>query len=202
MVSAARLPAMNWAQKDRIETISDESLMLKYKSGEQAAFEALYNRYKDVLYRYFVKHCSDKPQSEELYQEVWIKVIKSASRYKPKAKFKTYLFTIAHNTLVDYYRKAKSVQTIEFEESDMLEDFSYDSTPIALPEDEFTFKQKSKLFMQTLEGLPADQKEAAILYFEQELTVQEIAEITQVKMETAKSRLRYAKNKLKAALLK
>ncbi len=202
MVSTARLPAMNRARNYRIDTISDESLMLKYKSGEQAAFEDLYNRYKDVLYRYFVKHCSDKPQSEELYQEVWIKVIKSAGRYKPKAKFKTYLFTIAHNTLVDYYRKAKPSQTIEFEESDMPEDFSYDSTPIALPEDEFTLKQKSKLFLQALEELPADQKETAILYFEQEMSVQEIAEITQVKMETAKSRLRYAKNKLKAALLK
>ena len=200
-VGTARLPAMKWAQNRSGDTISDESLMLKYKSGEQTAFETLYSRYKDVLYRYFVKHCSDHSQSEELYQEVWIKLIKSANRYKPKAKFKTYLFTIAHNTLVDYYRKAKPSQVVEFEESDMTEDFSYDSTPIALPEDEFTLKQKSNLFMQALENLPADQKEAAILHFEQEMSVQDIAKITQVKTETAKSRLRYAKNKLKAAIL-
>ncbi|MBT8125531.1 MAG: sigma-70 family RNA polymerase sigma factor [Gammaproteobacteria bacterium] len=70
-----------------------------------------------------------------------------------------------------------------------------------MPEDEFTLKQKTNLFIQTLEALPADQKEAAILHFEQEMSVQEIAEITQVKTETAKSRLRYAKNKLKAAIL-
>ncbi|NNC67957.1 MAG: sigma-70 family RNA polymerase sigma factor [Gammaproteobacteria bacterium] len=180
---------------------SDENLMLQYQQGEQAAFEILYRRYKDVLYRYFLKHCSDRSQSEELYQEVWIKLINSAARYKPKAKFKTYLFTIAHNTLVDFYRKAKPSQIIEFEEAEMTEEFTNNSTPLAMPEDEFTLKQKTNLFIQTLEALPADQKEAAILHFEQEMSVQEIAEITQVKTETAKSRLRYAKNKLKAAIL-
>lgn len=180
---------------------SDESLMLLYQQGDQAAFEILYRSYKDVLYRYFLKHCSDRSQSEELYQEVWIKLINSTAHYKPKAKFKTYLFTIAHNTLVDFYRKTKPSQTIEFEEAEMTEEFTNNPTPLALPEDEFTLKQKTNLFMQTLEALPADQKEAAILHFEQEMSVQEIAEITHVKTETAKSRLRYAKNKLKAAIL-
>ena len=180
---------------------SDENLMLLYQQGEQAAFETLYRRYKDVLYRYFLKHCSDRSQSEELYQEVWIKLINNAAHYKPKAKFKTYLFTIAHNMLVDFYRKAKPLQTIEFEETEMTEEFTNNPTPLAMPEDEFTLKQKTNLFIQTLEALPADQKEAAILHFEQEMSVQEIAEITQVKTETAKSRLRYAKNKLKAAIL-
>jgi RNA polymerase sigma-70 factor (ECF subfamily) len=182
--------------------ISDESLMLQYQQGEQAAFEALYKRHKDMLYRYFLKNCSDRQQSEELYQEVWIKLINSAARYTPKAKFKTYLFTIAHNTLVDFYRKAKPSQVIEFDEAELTDEISNDSGSLALPEDEFTFKQKAKLFMQTLDELPADQKEAAILHFEKEMSVQEIAEITNVKPETAKSRLRYAKNKLKAAILK
>ena len=180
---------------------SDENLMLRYQQGEQAAFETLYRRYKDVLYRYFLKHCSNRHQSEELYQEVWIKLINSATRYQPKAKFKTYLFTIAHNTLVDFYRKAKPLQTIEFEDAEVTEDITNNSTPLALPEDEFTFKQKSQFLLQALDNLSAEQKEAAILHFEQELSVHEIAEITQVKPETAKSRLRYAKNKLKAAIL-
>ena len=192
---------MEHADKNQGMDTSDESLMLLYQQGDQAAFEALYSKYKDVLYRYFLKHCSDRPQSEELYQEVWIKLINSAARYKPKAKFKTYLFTIAHNTLVDFYRKAKPSQTVEFEEAELNEDFTSSPATLALPEDEFTMKQKANLLMQTLEELPADQKEAAILHLEQDMSVQEIAEITQVKTETAKSRLRYAKNKLKAAIL-
>ena len=175
--------------------------MLRYKQGEQAAFESLYSKYKDVLYRYFLKHCSDSHQSEELYQEVWIKLINSVKRYEPKAKFKTYLFTIAHNTLVDFYRKTKPTQTMEFETAEVTEDIENHTTPLSLPEDEFTLKQKSKFLMQALDNLSAEQKEVAILYFEQDMSIQEIAEITQVNHETAKSRLRYAKNKLKAAVL-
>ena len=192
---------MEHADNNQSMDESDESLMLLYQQGDQAAFETLYRKYKDVLYRYFLKHCSDRQQSEELYQEVWIKLINSAARYTPKAKFKTYLFTIAHNTLVDFYRKAKPAQTIEFEDAEMTEDFTSNPATLALPEDEFTLKQKAKQLMNALEELPADQKETALLHFEEDMSVQEIAEITQVKTETAKSRLRYAKNKLKAALL-
>ena len=153
-----------------------------------------------MLYRYFVKHCSDTHQSEELYQDVWIKLINSAARYQPKAKFKTYLFTIAHNTLVDFYRKSKSTQSIEDDNNSVAEEIINNTNPVALPEDEFTLKQKTKKFMQALQELPANQKEALILHLEQELSVEEIAKITNVKIETAKSRLRYAKNKLKSAI--
>jgi len=181
--------------------ISDENLMLRYQQGEQQAFEDLYRRYKDTLYRYFLKHCNDRHQSEELYQEVWIKLINSTARYKPTAKFKTYLFTIAHNTLVDFYRKTKPTLNIDFEEVEITENFINNPATLALPEDEFTLKQKTKQFMNALDELPANQKEAAMLYFDQEMNAQEISEVTQVNTETAKSRLRYAKNKLKAAIL-
>ena len=184
----------------RDEHQSDEALMLLYQQGDQAAFEILYQRYKDVLYRYFVRHGSDRHQSEELYQEVWIKLINSVARYQPKAKFRTYLFTIAHNILIDFYRKIKPTQVVEFDDTEMTQELSNNPTPLALPEDEFTLKQKTNQFMQALQELPANQQEAVLLHFEQNLSVEEIAEITQVKTETAKSRLRYAKNKLKAAI--
>jgi RNA polymerase sigma-70 factor (ECF subfamily) len=199
----ASLGCQTWSKRiiPRVKKeVSDETLMLQYQHGEQSAFETLYRRYKDVLYRYFLKHCNDHQQSEELYQEVWIKLINSAAHYTSKGKFKAYLFTIAHNTLVDFYRKAKPSQTIEFEDAEMKEDITNSSTPLALPEDEFTLKQITKLFMKALEELPVEQKEAAILHFEQKMSVQEIAEVTKVKTETAKSRLRYAKKKLKAAI--
>jgi len=68
---------------------SDETLMLDYQKGDQTAFESLYLRYKDSLYRYFIKQTSDTQQSEELYQEVWIKLINNAKNYQATAKFKT-----------------------------------------------------------------------------------------------------------------
>ncbi len=178
---------------------SDEALMLDYQNGNQAAFEKLYTKYKDSMYRYFIKQVSDTHQSEELYQEVWIKLIHNAKKYQPTAKFKTYLYTVAHNTLIDFYRKKKPTQVI-LDDAEMNPEIEIDASPIALPEDEFTFKQKSKQFMHALDELPLHQKEAIQLFLEEELSVEEIADITQVKMETAKSRLRYAKNKLKAAI--
>ena len=179
---------------------SDEALMLDYQNGNQAAFESLYIRYKDSLYRYFIKQVNDTHQSEELYQEVWIKLINSAKNYQVTAKFKTYLYTVAHNTLIDFYRKKKPTQVIDFEDAEMNSDTEISPSPIAVPDDEFTYKQKTKQFMQALDELPLNQKEAIQLYLEEELSVEEVAEITQVKMETAKSRLRYAKNKLKRAI--
>jgi len=65
----ASLQAMEHANNNQGMDVSDESLMLQYQQGDQAAFEALYRKYKDVLYRYFLKHCSDRQQSEELYQD-------------------------------------------------------------------------------------------------------------------------------------
>ena len=179
---------------------TDESLMLLYKKGDQSAFETLYMRYKDMLYRYFINHCGDKYQSEELYQDVWIKLINSASRYQVSAKFQTYIFTIAHNTLVDFYRKKKPIESIDEGNTNTVDEVMQSSSPLSLPEDEFTLKQKSKKLIQALHDLPADQKEAIILHLELELGIEKIARITNVKFETAKSRLRYAKNKLKAAI--
>ena len=179
---------------------SDETLMLDYQKGDQTAFESLYLRYKDSLYRYFIKQTSDTQQSEELYQEVWIKLINNAKNYQATAKFKTYLYTIAHNTLIDFYRKKKPTHVIDFEDAEMNSETEINTSTIALPDDEFTYKQKTKQFVQALNELPSSQKEAIQLLLQEELSVEEIAEITQVKMETAKSRLRYAKNKLKAAI--
>ncbi len=179
---------------------SDEALMLQYQQGNQAAFETLYTRYKDMLYRYFVNHCSDTHQSEELYQDVWIKLINSASRYQPTAKFRTYIFTIAHNTLVDFYRKNKTSESLDADNEHVAEKALQNTAPLSLPEDEFTLKQKTKRMMQALQDLPANQKEVILLHLEQDLGINEIAIITKVNYETAKSRLRYAKNKLKSAI--
>ena len=123
-------------------------------------------------------------------------MINSTALYKPKANFRTYLFTIAHSTLVDFYRKTKPTQTIGFEDAGITEDLANNLTALAMPEDIFILKQKARQLMQALDKLPSEQKETAVIHFEQE-----IAKITKIKIETAKSRLRYAKNKLKAAVL-
>jgi len=87
-----------------IET-SDEELMLAFAQQDQSAFEQLYARHKDALYRYFLRHLSNESTCQELYQDLWMKVIKSKENYKPTAKFKTWVYTLAHNRMVDWYRR-------------------------------------------------------------------------------------------------
>ena len=79
--------------------------MLDYRDGDVTAFDELYRRYRGSLYRYFLRQCYQASVAEELYQDVWMKLIKARENYQVKAKFSTWLFHLAHNHLIDFYRK-------------------------------------------------------------------------------------------------
>ena len=82
----------------------DEALMLAYAAGDAAAFDALYARRKGGVYRYLVRHCGNAGAADELFQDVWMNVIRARATYAPNAKFATWLYRIAHNRLVDHWR--------------------------------------------------------------------------------------------------
>ena len=84
---------------------SDETLMQRYATGDVGAFELLYQRHKGPVYRYMLKLCQNEAIAEELFQEVWIKLIKARVNYVASAKFTTYLYKLAHNLFIDHYRK-------------------------------------------------------------------------------------------------
>src|SRR6267142_6700136 len=83
----------------------DEELMLAYKAGNAAAFETLYARHRARLYRFVLRAVKAPAVAEELFQEIWMRVIEARGRYTPQARFTTWLYTIAHNHLVDHWRK-------------------------------------------------------------------------------------------------
>src|SRR5258707_14184717 len=83
----------------------DEQLMLAYRDGDAAAFEKLYARHRTRLYRFVLRSVKSRPVGEELFQEIWLRVIEARGRYSPQARFTTWLYTIAHNHLVDHWRK-------------------------------------------------------------------------------------------------
>src|SRR5512138_1247214 len=83
----------------------DEQLMLAYRDGNAAAFEALYTRHRARLYRFVLRSVKSRAVGEELFQEIWMRVIEARARYTPQARFTTWLYTIAHNHLVDHWRK-------------------------------------------------------------------------------------------------
>src|SRR5918996_4242626 len=93
----------------------DEQLMLAYRGGDAGAFETLYKRHRGALYRFVLRAIKQRPAAEELFQEVWIRVIEARSRYAPQARFTTWLYTIAHNLLVDHWRR-KGLTLVELNE--------------------------------------------------------------------------------------
>jgi RNA polymerase sigma factor (sigma-70 family) len=170
----------------------DEQLMLAYREGDAAAFETLYARHRARLYRFVLRSVKSRAIGEELFQEIWMRVIEARLRYKPQARFTTWLYTIAHNHLVDHWRK-RGLTLVALEADEM---------PGASPDpaDHAEARESLARFAAALEALPPLQREAFLLHEEGGLSVAEIAAATQTNEEAAKSRLRYAMAKLKAAI--
>src|SRR5262245_33451448 len=102
--------------------IDDSALMLRYRDGDLRAFEVLYARHKGPLYRYLQRLCRDRDAVNDLFQEVWGKVIASRERYEARAQFNTFLFRIAHNCAIDYFRRAGRVPAGRLADVDDLEE--------------------------------------------------------------------------------
>lgn len=179
---------------------TDEGLMLAYRDGEAAAFEALYARWRGPLYRYFLRQCGHAGQADELYQDVFMRVIGAAASYEASARFTTWLFRIAHNRLVDHWRKMgrEPVDPIADGEDDGA--FDPPAPETAVPERQAANKQLGAALLAALAELPEVQREAFLLAEEGGLTLEEIAAIAGVGRETIKSRLRYATAKLRNKL--
>src|SRR4029079_9056991 len=94
-----------------------EELMIAYRDGDAGAFETLYARHRGALYRFVLRSLKDRSVAEELFQEAWIRVIEARERYAPSAKFTTWLYTIAHNLLVDHWRR-KGLVLVELNEAE------------------------------------------------------------------------------------
>jgi RNA polymerase sigma-70 factor (ECF subfamily) len=172
----------------------DEQLMLAYREGDAGAFEELYRRHRGGLFRFVTRSVRDRAVAEELYQEIWMRAIEARERYQPQAKFTTWLYTIAHNRLVDHWRK-KGLQVVALETEG-----EYSADPGSEPQGILEAKQGLDRFAHALEALPPAQREAFLLHHEAEMSVAEIARATGASEEAAKSRLRYAVAKLREAL--
>ena len=177
----------------------DATLMLRYRDGDARAFELLYERHKGPLYRYLQRMCGRREVADDLFQEVWSKVIASRSRYEARAQFNTFLFRIAHNCAVDYFRRSgrpheNAAQDVD-EIAEQIGAAEHERPDAALSE-----AQVRSDFRRALAELPPEQRDVFVLYEESGLTLEEIGRITGVAMETAKSRLRYAVGKLRGAL--
>jgi RNA polymerase sigma-70 factor (ECF subfamily) len=177
----------------------DAQLMLAYAGGEMRAFETLYSRHRAALYRYLMRQARDNEVANDLFQEVWSRVVLNRARYEPRAKFRTFLFTLAHNCFIDHCRRTRARPAgLGIDDADAADLLPGDAE--LLPERELERNEVSRRYRSALASLPAEQRDVYLLHEESDLSLEEIARVTGVGAETAKSRLRYAVNKLKAAL--
>ena len=189
-------PTLTLCGVDAAALPTDESLMLAWAGGELHAFETLYTRHRSRLYSFLLRQLRDAALADEMFQDVWQRVIAARAGWQPDAAFTTWLFRIAHNRLNDHWRAARHRPPAPGDADERVARMSDTRTPETQLSD---FEQRRQLQL-AMEQLPDEQREVLQLRLEQELSLEEIAEITGVGRETVKSRLRYAMDKLRAGL--
>ncbi len=182
-----------------LEPDTDEALMRRFAAGDAGAFESLYQRHELKVWRYVQRSVRNQAIADELMQEVWFAVSRQAQHYQPTARFTTWLFTLAHNRMIDFHRATR----VRFDiasggalDPDELPAGDGYASPVA----QLQAEQQRHVIIQAVSQLPPEQREAFLMHAEGELRVEDIATITKVSYETAKSRLRYARAKLRELL--
>lgn len=183
---------------------ADEALMLAYAAGDAMAFARLYDRHERPIHRFFLRQGIGAAQADDCLQETWMAVVRSAPRYAPDARFTTWLYRIARSKLVDHWRATRQQVLLDdaANDPDGDDDAAIDRVAdgdAVRPDVRAISRQQATAFVAAVEALPAAQREALLLQLEGDLTMEEIARITDVGVETAKSRVRYAMRRVRAA---
>jgi RNA polymerase sigma-70 factor (ECF subfamily) len=179
---------------------TDEQLMVAFARGDAAAFDRLYARHKATVFRFVARSLPSRADAEEIFQDVWMKAIEARERYEPRAKFTTWLYAIAHNRLVDQWRR-KGLALVPLAGDDGEEaDFDPPDDPAREPFAQVAGREAMARFVAAFEALPPAQREAFVMKEEAGLSIAEIAQATGSDPEAVKSRVRYATAKLREAL--
>jgi RNA polymerase sigma factor (sigma-70 family) len=179
----------------------DAQLMARYARGDAQAFNTLYARHKAWLYRVLVRQLQDGARAQDVFQDTWLTIVRTAHTYQPRAKFSTWLYGLARQRLIDAQRKQRTQPELPastFNEEDALDALADVYTPS--PEDQAAWQQFGAALQAAVCALPEMQREVFLLWMEADLSVEEIALVIQQPVEATKSRLRYARAKLRAQL--
>ncbi|GAB3303745.1 RNA polymerase sigma factor [Luteimonas notoginsengisoli] len=197
--AALNLPPMNdvaTPDAQASDEASDETLMLAYAAGRTTAFEQLYARHRTRLYRFLLRQLRDGALADDLFQDIWQRVIAARAGWTPEASFSSWLYRIAHNRIADHWRSQQYRPPAPENADERTARIPDPDTPERTLSE---FEQRRGMQL-ALDELPEEQREVILLRLEQELTLEEIGAITGVGRETVKSRLRYAMDKLRARL--
>jgi len=177
----------------KTQLFSDNELINKFISGDSQAIEVLIHRYKNKVYSYILMTVRDQQLAEDIFQDTFLKVIKSLTdgRYQENGRFVQWVMRIAHNLVIDYFRREKQMNTVSSEkyEYDLFNSQKFSDQTI---EDELIDFQITKDLRRLIDELPDDQKEIILMRHYGNLSFKEIADQTNVSINTALGRMRYA----------
>lgn len=172
--------------------LTDQELIGLYVAGNQSALEKLIHRHKSRVYAYILMIVKDKELAEDLFQDTFIKVINTfrSGQYKEEGKFIQWVMRIAHNLIIDYFRKSKRIPTIE--NSDEYDIFDKVRIPVESVEEQMITEQIHKDVKKLIDYLPREQKEVLVMRHYADMSFKDIADVTNVSINTALGRMRYA----------
>jgi RNA polymerase sigma factor (sigma-70 family) len=169
-----------------IKLAADEDLMLEVRNGTGETLGVLFERYEAPLYNFYAKLTGDRVLSEDLVQEVFLRILKYRQSYQPGTPFRAWIYQIARNARVDHYRKVR--KHISFEP---------EMAPPVLPKDEAQENQEAELLHKALMQMPEEKREILLLSRFQELKYDEIAELLGCELGTVKTRIHRAIQELR-----
>lgn len=179
---------------------SDDDLMSRYCNGDFKAFEMLYHRHSRRLYRYIAWQTTRKDLVDEVIQDAWFRLHNARSGYQMGCGFKTFLYTIARNRLIDLLRQQRMVLESDLNNNEDESVFEKIVEQHAQEEIAEMHGDQDEKLHKAINALPKEQRDALVAQQFSGLTLHEIALLTGVSVETVKSRLRYAMKKLRQAL--
>ncbi len=177
----------------KMAQLTDHDLIKLYLSGNHNAIQELIDRHKDKVYTYLLKLTKDKDLAEDFFQETFYKAVKSLKedRYQEDGRFIGWVLRIAHNLVIDYYRRKKNMQLVMQEEGkpDIFNKAKNYDTSV---EETIISTQVNKKLKKLIAQLPEEQREVVIMRHYFNMSFKEIAEVTNVSINTALGRMRYA----------
>jgi len=175
-----------------VQPITDQDLIGRYLAGNQSSLEKLIRRHKNRVFAYILMIVKDKELAEDLFQDTFIKVINTirSGSYKEEGKFIQWVMRIAHNLIIDYFRKAKRIPILE--NSDDYDIFDRVRIPVESVEQKLIMDQIHEDVKKLIEYLPKEQKEVLVMRHYGDMSFKDIAEQTNVSINTALGRMRYA----------
>ena len=173
--------------------LNDKELVLRYRDGDVASFQILVDRYQNKIFSYVLMLVKDKQLADDIFQDTFLKIIRTikAGAYKEEGKFIQFAMRISHNLIIDHFRKAKRLPMVDptKEDYDMLDNARFMDPSI---EEQMVTEQTYDDVRKMIEFLPAEQREVLVMRMYDDMSFKEIAEATNVSINTALGRMRYA----------